>query len=666
MSSTNPSPLRWGILACGKIARKLAEAVNESPTATLAAVASRSPDKAEAFAKETGAARAHGSYEALLDDPEVDAVYIATPHPFHAEWAIKAAQAGKHILCEKPATLNRGQAEAVIEAVQVNNVFFLEAFMYRCHPQAAKLVELVRDKAIGELRVIEASFAFDQGPNFEGRLQSNALGGGGILDVGCYPVSMARLLAGAAQDKPFAEPLELKGVGHLDETTGVDTWASAVARFDGDIIARLSTGVRLREDNVVRLFGSAGKITVTSPWFSYGDVIVETYDDREKTVMTFGHDVHLYRHQVEALARHLEDGEAPSPAMSHADTLGNMRTLDWWRRELNFAYEEEKEKGSLPVVHGQPLRSGDGPIPKIDYAPLGRPVSQLVLGTVGFPDLAHGAAFFDAFFEQGGNCFDDASVYRRFNANPGLCGRWMEKRGVREQCVLIDKGAHTPWCYPQPMTQEVEISLEKHQTAYFDIYMMHRDNPEVPVGEFVDVLHGLIEKGYARSYGLSNWSIERLEAAITYAKDKGLQPPTSLSNNFSLARMVTPVWAGCISASTPDFRAWLADTQLPLFAWSSQARGFFTDRSAPDNLSDRWLSNNWYSDDNFERKRRAYELAQKKDVLPINIALAWVLQQPFPVFPLIGPQHLSEIRTSLPGLTVDLTEEESCWLNLEE
>src|SRR5262245_32651872 len=141
--------LKWGLLATGNIAKAFAKGVARSKTGKLAACASRDKAKAEAFAKEFNVPKAHGSYEALLADPEVQAVYISTPHPLHAEWAIKAAEAGKHILCEKPIGLNHAEAMAIVEAAARNNVFLMEAFMYRCHPQMAKVVELVKGGAIG-------------------------------------------------------------------------------------------------------------------------------------------------------------------------------------------------------------------------------------------------------------------------------------------------------------------------------------------------------------------------------------------------------------------------------------------------------------------------------------------------------------------------------------
>jgi len=200
---------------------------------------------------------------------------------------------------------------------------------------------------------------------------------------------------------------------------------------------------------------------------------------------------------------------------------------------------------------------------------------------------------------------------------------------------------------------------------YVDIYMMHRDNPEIPVGEFIDCLNGEVRAGRMRAFGGSNWALERVEAANAYAEARGLQGFSAVSNNFSLARMVDPVWTGCIQASDPKSREWLTRRQLPLMPWSSQARGFFAGRADPKDLSDRELVRCWYSEDNFRRLARAEELARKRGVLPIQIALAYVLCQPFPTLALIGPRTLAETRTSLPALDIALSADELRWLNLE-
>ena len=190
------SKLSWGIIGTGGIAKTFAQGLIHSRTGKLIAVGSRDHSSAKSFAEKFNPITAHGSYEALLADPDVQAVYISTPHPFHAEWCIKAARAKKHILCEKPLTLNYPEAMVVAEAARENKVFLMEAFMYRCHPQTAKLVDLIRSGEIGDVGVIQATFSFKGHFHSNGRLFSNELGGGGILDVGCYAMSIARLLAG--------------------------------------------------------------------------------------------------------------------------------------------------------------------------------------------------------------------------------------------------------------------------------------------------------------------------------------------------------------------------------------------------------------------------------------------------------------------------------------
>ena len=242
--------LNWGILGTGAIARRFATELPRSQTGTLHAVGSRAQESADAFAQAYGATNAHGRYDALLADPDVQAIYISLPNHLHAEWSIRCAEAGKHVLCEKPLATNHAQAMTIIEAARANDVFLMEAFMYRCHPQTDKITELVRSGAIGEVRLIEASFGYNMGGPRDNIKLLNEMAGGGIMDVGCYPVSMARRIAGAAQGQRFANPvvesdgynkeMVLKAFGKIGEQSGVDEWTAAVVKFPGDILAELS------------------------------------------------------------------------------------------------------------------------------------------------------------------------------------------------------------------------------------------------------------------------------------------------------------------------------------------------------------------------------------------------------------------------------------------
>src|SRR5262249_43091127 len=152
------------------------------------------------------------------------------------------------------------------------------------------------------------------------------------------------------------------------------------------------------------------------------------------------------------------------------------------------------------------------------------------------------------------------------------------------------------------------------RTDHLEIYLMHRDDPAVPVGEFVDAMDAEVSAGRVGIYGGSNWTRERMDAAFAYAKKRGRSLPRPLSNNFSLAEMVNPVWPGVLAASDSDWKAWLQKRKVPLFAWSSQGRGFFTERAGPDKLDDEELARSWYSKRNFARRARAVELAQRRGV----------------------------------------------------
>src|SRR5581483_3962846 len=322
---------------------------------------------------------------------------------------------------------------------------------------------------------------------------------------------------------------------------------------------------------------------------------------------------------------------------------------------------------NLKTVHRRPLKaSSTGTMKFGRIAGVEKPVSRLVMGVDNFTFPPHIAVMFDDFFERGGNAFDTAYIYGGGKCEQAL-GAWVKARGIRDQVVLLGKGAHTPECNPAALTRQLHESLRRLQTDHLDIYMMHRDNPEIPVAEFIDVLNEHVNAGRIRVFGGSNWSIARLEEANAYAKKNGKQGFGAVSNNFSLARMIEPVWAGCIAASDPASRAWFTKTQMPLMPWSSQARGFFTERAHQDRaLNDEEMNRVWYSDDNWKRRQRVIELAQRRNVEPIAVALAYVLNQPFPTFPLIGPRQLSETRTSIAALDVELSAQELKWLNLEE
>ncbi|MFD7157432.1 aldo/keto reductase [Kribbella sp. NPDC059898] len=655
--------LRWGIIGTGNIASRFASQVPTSKTNEVVAVGSRSLDSANAFADKWDIAGRHASYEDLLADGTVEAVYIATPHPMHVEWAIKAAEAGKHVLCEKPLAINRAWAEAMIEAAVRNDVFLMEAYMYRCLPQTKLITQLVRDGELGTVHSIQATFAFNASFNPSSRIYADELAGGGILDVGGYPVSMARLIAGAATGQPFADPAAVNAVGTVGET-GADEWTAATLFFDGGITAQITTGVRLADQNQVRIYGSKGYLQIDDPWFG-GDgkpneVVLSRVGEEPRELSA--EPALIYTAEAEAVQAAIASGAKEAPEMSWADTLGNLTVQDLWRAAIGQQYASERDDATVPTATGRPLtKRADAPMTYGHVPGVDRQVSRLVMGVDNQQTLPHAAVVFDDFVERGGTTFDTAYIYGGGRGEK-LLGQWMTSRGNRDDVVVIGKGAHTPHCDPESITRQLHESLERLQTDHVDLYFMHRDNEDIPVSEFVDVLDEHFKAGRIKAFGGSNWTTARFDEANAYAEANSKQPFTLLSNHLSLARAYDVPWAGCRHVADDESQAWLRERQVALFPWSSQARGFFTGRAKPEDTSDQELVRCFYSDENFRRLDRARELAAAKGVEPTAIALAWLLHQPYPVFPLIGPRHVSETRTSTPGLSVTLTDEEVAYL----
>ena len=686
--------LNWGVIGAGAIARVFCNGMRFSKSGRIAAVASRSRAPADALAGPFGVAKRYGDYAALLADDAIDAIYLSTIHPAHAEWAIRAAEAGKHLLVEKPIGMNHPEAGAMIDAAAAHDVFLMEAFMYRCHPQTQRLAELVRAGAVGEVRMIRAVFSYQGRFAPDARTFANALGGGGILDVGCYPASAARLLAGAAAGEPFREPHVVKGCAQLGPA-GTDHYAAATLQFDGGIIAELITGVDCAVPSQLAVYGSEGMLEVPEPWvpcspcrrareplpldttFPPGRILLTRRGESEPEAIEVAVDRDLFTYEADTVAEHLAARQAP--AMSWRDTIGNMKLLDRWREEAGLVYEQER-RFHAGTLAGRPLRrrvgqgrGGGRAAPAMQYGAIpgmDKPVARLVQGADRNVTIPYTEVLFDQYFELGGNCFDTSHAYRGGACERNL-GAWIRNRGVRDQVVVFEKGGNPPHGNPEGITRELLAGLEGLGLDSVDVWLMHRDNPEVPVGEIVDVLNEHQTAGRMTLFGVSNWSLPRLQEAREYAARNGRNYFSVVSNQFSLARIIDAWWTidGSYlywqSASGPEFRRWFEATQMVLAPWSSQASGFFIENEA-EQPRDRDLARCYHSADNVARRDRARELARKYGVSPVNVALAWVLSQPFPVFPIIGTRLPGETRDCLRALGVALTPDEVRWLDLRE
>jgi predicted dehydrogenase len=285
--------LNWGLLSTARINRALIPPLQVSKRNHLLAVASRSQETADAYAKEKKISRAYGSYEALLADPEIDVIYNPLPNHLHAEWTIKAVEAGKHVLCEKPLALSVAEVDAIHAAAHKHGRVVAEAFMYRHHPQTLKVQELVRSGSIGSLKLIRGSFSFILSREEDIRLLDPAMGGGSIWDVGCYPISYARTVVGE-------NPLEVFG-WQVTGKTGIDETFVGQMRFGGDVHAQFDSSFVIPFHSFMEIVGSEGTLSIPKPFKpDVNERIFLTRDEKIETIKVKGQE--LYLGEVEDMA----------------------------------------------------------------------------------------------------------------------------------------------------------------------------------------------------------------------------------------------------------------------------------------------------------------------------------------------------------------------------
>ena len=342
--------IRWGIIGPGSIAHNFADALKQLYSGELIAIASRTPNKLEEFGNKYQIKKEFrfNNYDALLENENIDAVYIATPHVFHADLSIKAAGKGKHIICEKPGAVNFVQASKVIEKVKEAGVFYKEGFMYRCHPQIPALIKIIKKNSIGNIKKITSSFGFDmENIISDHRLFDKKLAGGAILDVGLYPVSLSRIVAGVAIGKKFINPISISAKARIGHT-GVDEISSAKLEFENDIIAEVSTAIMQNMDNNAIIEGETGKIIIDDPWIPGRDggpynTKIRIIKNGTEEIEEFKGPEHLFFFEAELASQTIskQRTEVPYPGMTWDDTLGNIKVLDMWRKEIGYHLDED-------------------------------------------------------------------------------------------------------------------------------------------------------------------------------------------------------------------------------------------------------------------------------------------------------------------------------------
>jgi D-xylose 1-dehydrogenase (NADP+, D-xylono-1,5-lactone-forming) len=306
--------VKWGILSTADINRKLIPGAKASPKVDLVAVASRDRSRAEEFARTWEIERAYGSYEVLLGDPEIEAVYIPLPNTLHAEWSIRALEAGKHVLCEKPLSRHPDEVEAAFDAAERAGRLLSEAFMYRHNPQTKRLQELAAGGAIGELRLVRSTFSYALYDTGNIRLNTD-VEGGALMDVGCYCVSGSRLLAG--------EPEAVDGQAWFGPS-GTDWTFAATLRFPGDVLGLFDCGTALPERDELEAIGSEASLFLDDPWHCLAPGIELRRDGEVERIEIERAD--SYRLELENLSDAIR-GEA-EPLLGRDDALGQARALE--------------------------------------------------------------------------------------------------------------------------------------------------------------------------------------------------------------------------------------------------------------------------------------------------------------------------------------------------
>ena len=664
--------IKWGIIGSGNIADAFAHSVKYCQDSDLVSVFGRNEEAVKQFsAKFT--IKSYTNLDSFFTSDEIDAVYIATPHSSHFTYSLEAIKNNKHILCEKPLTMNYLESMTLLSLAKEAKVFLMEAYMYRTHPQTFNILDhLDLFKNTQEKIFIESSFGFSAELPKEHRLRNPLLGGGAILDVGCYPLSMVKLIAGNLQGMPFADPESIIATGRLDET-GVDLQSEAHLVFSDQIEAKISCAIDEEYSNDLKIKSGNLELIVEQPWhcgqFQDGNSSIKILDsgDLIKEV-SYLDTVGLFTREIDHASKCIQEEKFESALVSHADTQSNMLWLDKWRQEVKIKCPYESFENS-PIPASRFYLMQKTQFQNTAIKGIEKNASRLALGCDNQTSSLHAFTMFDHFYGAGGRIFDTAYIYNNGKGDKYL-GDWINSRNLEKDIIVIGKGAHTPQCEPQFIRPQILESLERLNIETLDIFCLHRDNPDIPVSEFMDALDEVKSEGLINLIGASNWDLERFSEARDYAQLNNKEPFTALSNNFSLAEMVDPVWPGCVGVNN-QYINYLIENQIMLFPWSSQARGFFIEKkeiTSNEHFSNPSLEEEvrvWHNEKNLKRRAKCFEIAKQKNLQPIQVALAYVVQKSSLIFPLIGPRTIFETNSSIEATQINLSAQEMIDLSID-
>ena len=659
------SKVRWGIIGTGSIANAFAHSIKHCNHSELISVFGRNKETLQTFSQKFDVAGIN-EIDELVASNAIDAIYIATPHSSHFEYALQAIKNNKHVLCEKPIAMNHIESMVLFGLAKDCGVFLMEAYMYRTHPQTFNILKNIESLCDTNEKVeINSSFGFHAEIPKDHRLRNPMLGGGAIMDVGCYPLSMSKLLAGHILKKPYADPISIEASGNLDET-GVDSNSKAHILFSENIEANISCAINEVYENNLEIISGDYKLIVSQPWhcgqFQDGDSSIKVYS-KNKLVdeISYKDEVGLFTREIDHASECILSNKLESDLISHADSQSIMLWLDKWRKELGIKCPHESKETSQ-LIKSKYFSIQNKKLEGIKIDGFDKDFSRLALGCDNQTSDIHAFAMFDYFYGAGGRVFDTAYIYNNGMGDKYL-GNWINSRGVQEEIIVLGKGAHTPDCRPECIKPQIIESLERLNLDKIDIYCLHRDNNDIPVSEFIDALDEIKAEGLIHKIGASNWKLERFKQARDFALKENKEPFTILSNNFSLAEMINPVWPGCVAIDN-NFLDYIDQNNIILFPWSSTARGFFIKKkeiATSDHFSNPSMDEEkrvWHSESNLKKREICFNIAAERNVEPIEIALAYVMQSSKTIFPLIGPRTINELNSSIFATSLNLTNAE--------
>jgi aryl-alcohol dehydrogenase-like predicted oxidoreductase/predicted dehydrogenase len=659
------SKIRWSVIGTGSIANAFAHSIKHCKHSKLIAVFGRNKEALQTFSEKFDVVGVNDIDE-LVSSNKIDAIYIATPHSSHFEYALLAIKNNKHVLCEKPITMNHIESMVLFGLAKDFGVFLMEAYMYRTHPQTFNILKNIERLCGTDEKVeINSSFGFQAEIPKDHRLRNPILGGGAIMDVGCYPLSMSKLLAGRILNKPYADPISIEASGNLDET-GVDSNSKARIFFSENIEANISCAINEEYENNLEIISGEYKLRVSQPWhcgqFQEGQSSIQVYS-KNKLVdeISYKDEVGLFTREIDHASECILNNKLESNLISHADSQSIMLWLDKWRKELGIKCPHELKENSQ-LIKSKFFSIQNKKLKGIKINGFDKDFSKLALGCDNQTSDIHAFAMFDYFYGEGGRVFDTAYIYNNGMGDKYL-GNWINSRGVQEEVIVLGKGAHTPDCRPECIRPQIIESLERLNLDKIDIYCLHRDNNDISVSEFIDALDEIKAEGLINKIGASNWKLERFKQARDFALQENKEPFTILSNNFSLAEMIDPVWPGCVAVDN-NFLDYVNQNNIILFPWSSTARGFFIKKkeiATSDHFSNPSMDEEkrvWHSESNLKKREICFNIAAERNVEPIEIALAYVMQFSKIIFPLIGPRTINELNSSIFATSLNLTNTE--------